>query len=246
MTGPYGVFTLRENSDRAAAVHRRRRRNGADPVAAALDGRAGAASGPPSTTTARADRGDLFHLEELAELARAAAELPVRARAVRMRRGRRLGRRARPDHRRGRPHRSRTSARWTHTCAARRRWSTPPSRCSSASGVPESRIYLRQVHDHRGLTAERESTRWQQTPSSPVKERSVPKPVFTDAEAGAQGVPVLDQPQLQLLHAGQAPGDRLRGRHRRRPARSRRATCSRAGSTRSPTAPPATRRSGRR
>ena len=56
---------------------------------------------------------------------------------------------------------------------------------------------------------------------APVKERSVPKPVFTDAEAGAQGVPLLDEPQLQLLHAGQAPGDGLRGRDRRRPARSR-------------------------
>ena len=57
-----------------------------------------------------------------------------------------------------------------------------------------------------------------------VKERSVPKPVFTDAEAGAKEFPSSHEPQLQLLHAAQAPRDGLRGRHGRRPARSRRAT----------------------
>ena len=56
---------------------------------------------------------------------------------------------------------------------------------------------------------------------TPPKERSVPKPVFTDAEAGSQEFPSSDQPLVQLLHAGQAPRDGLRGRHRRRPARSR-------------------------
>ena len=54
-----------------------------------------------------------------------------------------------------------------------------------------------------------------------VKERSVPKPVFTDAEAGAKEFPVLAEPQLQLLRAAQAPRDGLRGRHDRRPARPR-------------------------
>ncbi len=48
---------------------------------------------------------------------------------------------------------------------------------------------------------------------------------------GREGVPVLHQPDLQLLHARQAARDDLRGCHGRHPARSRRATCSRAGST---------------
>ena len=46
---------------------------------------------------------------------------------------------------------------------------------------------LRQVHDHRGLTATREEQPCPKTRRSP--ERSVPKPVFTDAEAGAKEFP---------------------------------------------------------
>ena len=52
-------------------------------------------------------------------------------------------------------------------------------------------------------------------------ERSVPKPVFTDAEAGAREFPDsgAGRPPVQLLHPGQAQADPLRGRHGRRPAR---------------------------
>ena len=52
-------------------------------------------------------------------------------------------------------------------------------------------------------------------------ERSVPKPQFTDAEAGAREFPDSSaaRPSLQLLQARQAQADPLRGRHRRRPAR---------------------------
>ena len=52
-------------------------------------------------------------------------------------------------------------------------------------------------------------------------ERSVPKPVFTDAEAGAREFPDsgAERPPVQLLHPGQAQADPLRGRHRRGPAR---------------------------
>ena len=56
---------------------------------------------------------------------------------------------------------------------------------------------------------------------TPVKERSVPEAGLHRRRGGSEGVPVLDEPQLQLLHPAQAPGDGLRGRHRRRPARSR-------------------------
>ncbi len=43
----------------------------------------------------------------------------------------------------------------------------------------------------------------------PVTERSVPKPVFTDAEAGAKEFPSSAESELQLLHAGQATGHRV-------------------------------------
>ena len=56
---------------------------------------------------------------------------------------------------------------------------------------------------------------------APVKERSVPEAGVHRCRGGGQGVPVVQEPHLQLLHAGQAAGDDLRGRHRRRPARSR-------------------------
>ena len=56
VTGPYGVFTLRDELAAPAAVHRRRRRHGADPVAAALAGREGHRARRRPTTTARAPR----------------------------------------------------------------------------------------------------------------------------------------------------------------------------------------------
>ena len=47
------------------------------------------------------------------------------------------------------------------------------------------------------------------------EERSVPKPVFTDAEAGAKVFPDSDRAAVQLLHAAEAEADPLRGRDRR-------------------------------
>ena len=85
-----------------------------------------------------------------------------------------------------------------------------------AKGVPEAHIYF-----DKFTTTERSERGASMATDSPVKERSVPKPVFTDAEAGAKEFPSSHEPQLQLLHAAQAAGDGLRGRHRRRPARSR-------------------------
>ena len=55
---------------------------------------------------------------------------------------------------------------------------------------------------------------------TPRKERSVPKPVFTDAEAGSQEFPSSTSRSFNYFTPGQAPRDHLRGRHRRRPARS--------------------------
>ena len=140
VTGPYGVFTLREKSERPLlfigggagmapilALLRSMAEQGSERQAVYYYG----ARGPQ----------DLFHLEELAELERAAAELPVRAGAVGLRRGRGVGAASGADHRRGRRAAKRSWARWTPICAGRRRWSTPPSRCWTQSGVPESRVY---------------------------------------------------------------------------------------------------------
>ena len=50
-------------------------------------------------------------------------------------------------------------------------------------------------------------------------ERSVPKVVFTDAEAGAKEFPDSDLAHLQLLHPTEAQADALRGYDRRSAAR---------------------------
>src|SRR3954452_10901921 len=77
-----------------------------------------------------------------------------------------------------------TSARSTPTSAGRRRWSTRRSRCSSASACP-SRTST-STSSPRPNTSERGAS---MATDIPVKERSVPKPVFTDAEAGAKEFP---------------------------------------------------------
>jgi hypothetical protein len=79
---------------------------------------------------------------------------------------------------------------------------------------------------------------------TPTKERSVPKPVFTDAEAGSKEFPSSNEPLVQLLHAGQARATVYEDvTVDVQPILS--ATSPRAGSTASPTAPAATRTSGR-
>ena len=188
-----------------ARLHRRRRRHGADPVAAALDGREGQRRGRRPSTTARAPRPTCSHLDELERLA---PSCPTCASSPRSRSdvGDGWGGEAGlitdvVDRLRGA-----TSPRSTPTCAARRRWSTPRSRCSSAGACPESPHLLRQVHDHRGLTAARRGAPCPKTRTGHA-ERSVPKPVFTDAEAGAKEFPSSTQPQLQLLRAAQAARD---------------------------------------
>ena len=75
-------------------------------------------------------------------------------------------------------------------------------------------------------------------------ERSVPKPVFTDAEAGRQGVPGLERPQVQLLHPAEAQADPLRGRDRRGPAGPAALPQPGLAATGSPTAAAATRWTG--
>ena len=53
-----------------------------------------------------------------------------------------------------------------------------------------------------------------------TKQRSFPKIEFTDSEAGALEFPSSKSRKLQLLQAGEAACDDVRGRHRRRAARS--------------------------
>src|SRR3954464_11152555 len=77
-----------------------------------------------------------------------------------------------------------TSARSTPTSAGRRRWSTRRSRCSSASACP-SRTST-STSSPRPNTSERGAS---MATDIPVKARSVPKPAFTDAEAGAKEFP---------------------------------------------------------
>src|SRR5215475_7216235 len=78
--------------------------------------------------------------------------------------------------------------RWTSTCVVRRRWSTPPSDCwcrtecpSPGSTTTSSRLPHPECGEEREMATD--------TDAPVQEERSVPKPVFTDAEAGAREFP---------------------------------------------------------
>ena len=142
VTGPYGVFTLRDELAAAARVHRRRRRAWRRSCACCARWPRRASSARRPTTTARAPRPTSSTSTSSRSWRRELAGLHASSRPCPRRRRRRLGRRDRAHHRRRRAPRRTTSPRSTPTCAARRRWSTPPSRCSSAKGVPESHIYF--------------------------------------------------------------------------------------------------------
>ena len=121
---------------------------------------------------------DLFHLDELAS---GSSRLHLRPGPVRGRR-RRLGRRDRAHHRRRRPPRGRPDRgrRLPLRSAAdgRRR-----DRNARSQGRSRGAHLLRQVHHHRARL--KRGAPWPRN----VKERSFPKPVFTDAEAGAKEFP---------------------------------------------------------
>ena len=127
----------------AAGVHRRRRGDGAGPVAAALDGREGHASAPATFYYGARTPGRPVRARGDRAPRRRAARLQLRPRALRGRGGRRPGR-ARPGSSptSSTASRTTTSPTSTPTSAARRRWSTPRSRCSSAAACPESHIYF--------------------------------------------------------------------------------------------------------
>ena len=55
---------------------------------------------------------------------------------------------------------------------------------------------------------------------TPHKERSVPKPVFTDAEAGSQEFPSSTSRSFNYFTPVKRRAMRVRGRHRRRAAGS--------------------------
>ena len=99
LSGPFGVFTLREGDERPG-LRGRRGGHGADPVAAADDGRARHPAQGHLLLRRAGQAGPL--LRGRAARARGeAAELPVHPGVVRCGPGRRVGRRDRPDHRRG-------------------------------------------------------------------------------------------------------------------------------------------------
>ena len=146
VTGPYGVFTLRQSERPLLFVGGGA---GMAPILSLL--RSMAEKGIDRRAIyyygARTEE-DLFHLEELAELAGAVAELHVRAGAVAHRRRRRMGRCSGIDHRRGLrgregvgrngrlPMRSATDGRRRHRDAG----------CEWRTREPG---LLRQVHDYR-------------------------------------------------------------------------------------------------
>ena len=79
-----------------------------------------------------------------------------------------------------------TSPRSTPTSAARRRWSTPPSPCSRR-GAPPNRTST--STGSRRARHDRDQERSSMPAETAKPPRSVPKPVFTDAEAGAKEFP---------------------------------------------------------
>ena len=179
ITGPYGVFTLRDQSPRRLVF---------------IGGGAGMA---PILCLLRSlqERGierdavyyygarteaDLFHREELEALA---SELPS-FRYVPALSERRVGRRGRNDHRRRRaPRRGPQGRRRLRVRSAAHGRGRPGP--ADGQGRPRVAHLLRQVHDHRDGGDEPHMS----TTETPAKERSVPKPVFTDAEAGSQEFP---------------------------------------------------------
>ena len=218
----------------AAAVHRRRGRHGADPVPAALARRA-RRSTARGLLLRRPHGGRPVPPRRARGAGGAAAVVPLRARAVRGR----VGGRDRPHHRRRRALRAglRRRRRLRVRSAAHGR-----GRPGAADGQGHPRVahLLRQVHDHRDGGDEhahehRDAPQGTQRPQARLHRR----------RSRLEGVPLLDQPHVQLLHAGQAPRD---ASTRTSPSTSSpipSATSPRAGSTASPTAPAATRRSGR-
>ena len=137
LTGPFGVFTLREGDERPG-LRRRRRRDGADPVAAAVHGRARHRAARPPTTTARAAAGTCASRRSCARWRQRLPGFRYVPALSEPGAGRRLGRRDRPDHRRGAAARGRPGPARTPTSAGRRRWWRPRCRCSASSACPRS------------------------------------------------------------------------------------------------------------
>ena len=195
----------------------------------------------------RAHPDDLFHLEELAELEATAAQLPLRTGAVGLRRRRRLGRRARADHRRGRAHEQELSEVDAYLCG-------PPPMVDAAiamldaNGRPRGPGLLRQVHDHRARIARkrREDTH-DGNRHRRARQRAQRSQAGVHRRRGRSARNSRPQPAAATTTSPRPSGGRPSTRtspSTSSPTPS--ATCSRAGSTASPTAPAAIRRSGRR
>ena len=138
VVGPFGVFTLRDGRDSDIVFVGGGAGHGADPLGAAVARRAGqhrarrrttTAPGPSRTCASRRSctpsRSTLPNFRYVPALSEAD-------------RGRALGRRGRPDHRR-RARSTRPTCRTpTPTSAGRRRWSRRPWTCSATSAPPRS------------------------------------------------------------------------------------------------------------
>ncbi len=146
LTGPFGVFTLREGDD-GPDLPRRRAGDGADPVAAAVDGRAGHQRKATFFYGART-RKDLCFEPELRELEATARTSGTCPRCPSPAARRRLGWRDRADHGRGEAARSelKRSARLRLRPAADGRGGDAAA--GHARGGGEADL-LRQVHHHR-------------------------------------------------------------------------------------------------
>src|SRR6185312_3296997 len=100
-------------------------------------------------------------------------------------------------------------------CVARRRWWRRRSRCSSVSAsrrnasTTTSSPQLASLANSKGDPHDNRASRTQCSQAGIHRRRS-----------RCEGVPGLELAQVQLLHAGQAQAEPLRGRDRRGPARS--------------------------
>ena len=182
--GPFGMFTLRDSSPRRLVFIAGGA--GMAPVLSLLRSMAEKGTQRPATFYYGArTEDDLFALEEIERLCGSAARLHVRPRALQTTRS--------GTARRGSSPTSSTASEDDLTEVDAYLCGPPPMVDAAIAllerrGVPRVAHLFRQVHDDRGLTASRRGSSMP-AGTTVTSERSVPKPVFTDAEAGAKEFP---------------------------------------------------------
>ena len=220
VTGPFGVFTLRDGRDADMRLRRRRRRDGADPVAAALPGRAREAPARRRTTTAPAPSGTCASRRSCT---RSTETLP-NFRFVP----------ALSEADDGEPwdgevglitdvvkkHETDLSAADSYVCGPPPMVEAAMDRARRTGRTREAHL-LRQVHHHRFSLSQGKRKRGGSDHDHRGRgHRTQLTQAGVHRRRGRrQGVPGLDAAPLQLLHAAEAQADPLRGRHRRGAAR---------------------------